>query len=114
MSRIGGKRCIYISTGYDFDPFAEGRNSRDRVMGGRFSDPMRFLLDEENPYFSMGRVTADIDLYRLTARADAVGQPRQCGDLYHRPARAWQASWMPANTSISRSGGPTSRRQQAL
>ena len=27
---------------------------------------MRFLIDEENPYFSLGRVTADIDLYRLT------------------------------------------------
>ncbi|MDO8677437.1 MAG: VWA domain-containing protein [Acidobacteriota bacterium] len=60
------KAVIYISTGYDFDPFAEGRNSRDRVMGGRFSDPMRLLIDEDNPYFSMGRVTADIDLYRLT------------------------------------------------
>ena len=60
------KAVLYISTGYDFDPFAEGRNSRDRVMGGRFSDPLRFLIDEENPYFSLGRVTADIDLFRLT------------------------------------------------
>jgi VWFA-related protein len=60
------KAVIYISTGYDFDPFAEGRNSNDRIMGGRFSDPMRFLIDKENPYFDMGRVTADIDLYRLT------------------------------------------------
>ena len=25
------KAVIYISTGYDFDPFAEGRNSRDRI-----------------------------------------------------------------------------------
>ena len=60
------KAVLYISTGYDFDPFAEGRNSRDRIMGGRFSDPLRFLIDEENPYFSLGRVTADIDLFRLT------------------------------------------------
>lgn len=60
------KAVIYISTGYDFDPFAEGRNSRDRIMGGRFSDPTRMLIDEENPYFSLGRVTADIDLFRLT------------------------------------------------
>jgi VWFA-related protein len=59
------KAVIYISTGYDFDPFAEGRNSRDRIMGGRFSDPLRFVVDEENPYFSLGRVTADIDLFRL-------------------------------------------------
>jgi VWFA-related protein len=59
------KAVIYISTGYDFDPFAEGRNSRDRIMGGRFADPLRFVVDEENPYFSLGRVTADIDLFRL-------------------------------------------------
>ncbi|HEX6163565.1 MAG TPA: VWA domain-containing protein, partial [Vicinamibacterales bacterium] len=60
------KAVIYISTGYDFDPFAEGRNSRDRIMGGRFADPLRRVIDEENPYFSMGRITADIDLFRLT------------------------------------------------
>jgi VWFA-related protein len=60
------KAVIYISTGYDFDPFAEGRNSRDRIMGGRFADPLRRIIDEENPYFSLGRVTADIDLFRLT------------------------------------------------
>ena len=46
------KAVIYISTGYDFDPFAEGRDGRDRIQGGRFSDPLRFLIDEENPYFS--------------------------------------------------------------
>ena len=60
------KAVLYISTGYDFDPFAEGRNSSDRIMGGRFSDPTRFLIDKDNPYFDIGRVTADIDLYRLT------------------------------------------------
>lgn len=59
------KAVLYISTGYDFDPFAEGRNASDRVMGGRFSDPLRFLLDNDNPYFSLGKVTADIDLYAL-------------------------------------------------
>jgi len=68
LERVTNRRkaVIYISTGYDFDPFAEGRASRDRIMGGRFSDPLRFVVDEENPYFSMGRVTADIDLFRLT------------------------------------------------
>jgi VWFA-related protein len=57
------KAIIYISTGYDFDPFLEARHSTDRIMGGRFSDPTRFLIDEENPYFRLGTVTADIDLY---------------------------------------------------
>ena len=60
------KAVIYISTGYDFDPFAEGRASRDRVLGGRYGDPVGELIKEDNPYFSMGRVTADIDLFRLT------------------------------------------------
>jgi VWFA-related protein len=59
------KAIVYISTGYDFDPFPEGRNSRDRIMGGRFSDPLRFLIDKENPYFSLGSATADIDLHKL-------------------------------------------------
>jgi VWFA-related protein len=58
------KAIIYISPGYDFDPFAEGRMGRDRIMGGRFAEPTRFLMDQENPYFSLGRVTADLDLFR--------------------------------------------------
>lgn len=59
------KAVLYISAGYDFDPYVDGRFSRDRVNGGRFSDPMRFLIDETNPYFSLGSLTADIDLYAL-------------------------------------------------
>jgi VWFA-related protein len=59
------KAVIYISTGYDFDPFAESRRSRDHIMGGRFSEPTRFLIDEENPYFALPKVTADIDLFAL-------------------------------------------------
>ena len=58
------KAVLYISTGYDFDPFAEARQGRDRIQGGRFSEPTRFLLDEENPYFRLPAVNADIDLYR--------------------------------------------------
>ena len=58
------KALLYISTGYDFDPFAAGRNSSDRIMGGRFSDPLRFLQeDKDNPYFRLPGATADIDLY---------------------------------------------------
>ena len=58
------KAVIYISNGYDFDPFAESRKGRDRIQGGRFSEASRFLIDEENPYFQLPRITADIDLYR--------------------------------------------------
>jgi len=57
------KAIVYISSGYDFDPYVEGRFSRDHIQGGRFADPTRFLIDEENPFFRMNTVTADIDLY---------------------------------------------------
>jgi len=59
------KAVIYISTGYDLDPFAEGRNAKDRIMGGRFGDPMKELIDQENPYFKMNAVRADADLFLL-------------------------------------------------
>lgn len=67
LEKVNNKRkaVIYISTGYDFDPFAEGRKGQDRIQGGRFSDPLRVLNNEDNPYFRMGTVTADIDLHRL-------------------------------------------------
>jgi VWFA-related protein len=67
LEQVNNKRkaVIYISTGYDFDPFAEGRNSRDRIQGGRFSEPTRFLINEENPFFKLGTITADIDLHQL-------------------------------------------------
>ena len=45
------KAVLYISTGYDFDPFAEARKGRDRIQGGRFAEPTRSLIDEENPLF---------------------------------------------------------------
>lgn len=60
------KAVIYISTGYDFDPFAEGRASKDRIMGGRWGEPIGELIDEDNPFFSKGRVSADIELFRLS------------------------------------------------
>ena len=95
LEQVQNKRkvLLYISSGYDFDPFAEGRNSRDRVMGGRFSDPIRFLYQDQqdNPYFQLGTATADIDLLRLPAGADPVGQPRQRQHLLGGSARACRA-----------------------
>jgi VWFA-related protein len=59
------KAVIYISTGYDFDPFALGRRGRDHIQGGRFAEPTARLYEDtdENPYFALPRITADIDLY---------------------------------------------------
>lgn len=60
------KVVIFISTGYDLNPFAESRAGRDRIMGGRFAEWSRFLSDDEkNPYMSLSAVTADIELFAL-------------------------------------------------
>ncbi|MEO8680617.1 MAG: VWA domain-containing protein [Vicinamibacterales bacterium] len=66
LEHVANKRkaVIYISNGYDLDPFAEGRNSKDHIQGGRFADPLRELIDQENPYFKMGAVTADLELHK--------------------------------------------------
>jgi VWFA-related protein len=68
LEQVQNKRkvLLYISAGYDFDPFAEGRNSRDRIQGGRFAEPTRFLYQnqQDNPFFRLGTATADIDLYQ--------------------------------------------------
>lgn len=67
MEGVNNKRkaVIYISTGYDFDPYQAGRSSSDRIQGGRFADPLRFTIDEENPYFSLSHATADLELHKL-------------------------------------------------
>ena len=69
LEQVNNKRkaVIYISSGYDFDPYAEGRTSSDHIQGGRFSDPLRFMYDdkETNPYWSLSKVTADIELHKL-------------------------------------------------
>jgi VWFA-related protein len=67
LEKVNNKRkaVLYISTGYDFDPFAEGRKNQDHIQGGRFADPLRALNNEDNPYFRIGAVTADLDLHRL-------------------------------------------------
>ncbi len=65
VERLQNKRkaVLYISTGYDFDPFPEARQGRDRIQGGRAAEPTRFLQDEENPYFRLPAANADIDLF---------------------------------------------------
>ncbi|MEQ1870935.1 MAG: VWA domain-containing protein [Vicinamibacterales bacterium] len=57
------KVVLYISSGYDLDPFVAGRQSADRIQGGRASDPTRFLVETENPYQRLPAVTADLDLF---------------------------------------------------
>lgn len=91
LENVNNKRkaVIYVSTGYDFDPFAEGRAGRDRIQGGRFSDPLRFLNDEGNPYFQTAKVTADLDLHRLM-RELALSANRANASIYTIDPRGLQ------------------------
>jgi VWFA-related protein len=75
------KAVLFISTGYDFDPFPEGRSSNDHIQGGRFADPMRFMVNEDNPFFRTARATADVDLFRLM-RELALSANRANASLY--------------------------------
>lgn len=65
LEQVQNKRkvVLFISTGYDFNPFAESRMGKDRIMGGRYAEPSLALIDEENPYFRMPAANADIDLF---------------------------------------------------
>ncbi len=64
LDAVRGRRkvALLVSSGYDLDPYAAGRASGDRVQGGRYSDPTRFLLERDNPYQRLPAVTADVDL----------------------------------------------------
>ena len=99
LEQVNNKRkaVIYISTGYDFDPFAEGRASRDRIQGGRFSDPMRFLIDEEQPVLHARPRHRRHRPAQVDARADAVGQSRQRLASTRSIRAGWRASSMPGS-----------------
>lgn len=59
------KAVIYISNGYDFNPFAEGRLGEDPFFGGRFGqDPEQARQD---PFSRQGQQFADTDLFHELA-----------------------------------------------
>ena len=105
LEQVANKRkaVLYISTGYDFDPFAESRKGKDRIMGGRFSEPIRTIHDEENPYFRLPGVTADLDLHtymrELTLSANRANasiftiDPRGAAGIVDAGQRLDQSEW---------------------
>lgn len=65
LERVKNKRkaVIWVSQGYDFNPFEGARRGTDRVFGGRYGSPTRDMIrDEENPFFRSANVFADSDL----------------------------------------------------
>ncbi len=65
LDRVKNKRkaVIWVSQGYDFNPFEGARRGKDRVFGGRYGNPTRDMIrDEENPFFRSSTIFADTDL----------------------------------------------------
>lgn len=66
LERVKNKRkaVIWVSQGYDFNPFEGARRGKDRVFGGRYGSPTREMIrDEENPFFRSANVFAEADLF---------------------------------------------------
>jgi VWFA-related protein len=66
LERVRNKRktVIWVSQGYDFNPFEGARRGKDRVFGGRYGSPTREMIrDEENPFFRSANVFAESDLF---------------------------------------------------
>ena len=66
LERVKNKRkaVIWVSQGYDFNPFEGARRGKDRVFGGRYGSPTREMIrDEENPFFRSANVFAETDLF---------------------------------------------------
>ncbi|MBI2834459.1 MAG: VWA domain-containing protein [Acidobacteria bacterium] len=67
MERIHNRRkaLIYVSNGYDFNPFPEGRLGEDPYYGGRFGENRE--ENRANPFLRQGQQFADADLARELA-----------------------------------------------
>jgi VWFA-related protein len=65
LERVTNRRkaIIWVSNGYDFDPFAESRLGEDPVFGGRFGQT-REEGREQRDQFNRGQTFADADLAR--------------------------------------------------
>jgi VWFA-related protein len=65
LERVTNRRkaVVWISNGFDFDPFAESRLGEDPVFGGRFGQT-REQGREQRDQFNRGQTFADADLAR--------------------------------------------------
>jgi VWFA-related protein len=68
MEKITNRRkaVVWVSNGYDFNPFAEARTGEDPVFGGRYGQT-REEGQQMNQQFNQGQQFADADLARELA-----------------------------------------------
>jgi VWFA-related protein len=65
LERVKNKRktVLWVSQGYDFNPFEGARRGTDQVFGGRYGSPTNDMIrDDANPFFRSANVFADTDL----------------------------------------------------
>jgi VWFA-related protein len=65
LERVNNRRkaVVWVSNGYDFDPFAQSRLGEDPVFGGRFGQT-REEGQQQRDQFNRGQTFADADLAR--------------------------------------------------
>ncbi len=65
LERVTNRRkaVVWVSNGFDFDPFAESRLGEDPVFGGRFGQT-REEGQQQRDQFNRGQIFADADLAR--------------------------------------------------
>ena len=88
LERIVNRRkvVIWISNGFDFNPFAESRLGEDPVFGGRFGQT-REQGRQDRDRFNHGHQFADADLARELADLTRTGKPGKRDHQHHRSAR---------------------------
>lgn len=77
------KSFLYISNGYDFDPYHEGRLGQDSIMSGRWADPRNDPV-RGDVFFQLAReknIFADADLF--TAVADLANAANRANVTFY-------------------------------
>jgi VWFA-related protein len=59
------KAVVFVSNGYDFNPFPEGRMGTNSIYGGRFGEDPD--MNRQDPFMNQGQQFADADLVRELA-----------------------------------------------
>ena len=105
------KAVIYISSGYDFNPFEQGRleeMAKRMHAGERQRAAKRSVLPQQQSQ----QMLAESDLDPRAGRADARRQPRQRHLLHHRPARPGGRAGSRRRSAAPRTGTSTSARRR--
>ena len=120
------KALVYVSDGYDFNPFQDARlglmdpsspflqNSmrRDAESGGQVERQRRCRSHDRARSARSRAEFADADLARRARRGDAAGQPLERDHVHDRPARPGRPARISTSRSTRSSGHDFIRKSQ--